>query len=96
MCKIALHKEQQTHARRQLLVALAEWLCAHHRRDARAGRIVADMHLHLLPTMNPDGCAFGFHMCHSCAYSCRMSYQLICSLTVIGHLCYPTHGLADT
>ncbi|KAK9830901.1 hypothetical protein WJX81_003069 [Elliptochloris bilobata] len=40
---------------RQLLVALAEWLCVHHRRDARAGRIVADMHLHLLPTMNPDG-----------------------------------------
>ena len=36
-------------------MALAEWLCAHHRRDARAGRIVADMHLHLLPTMNPDG-----------------------------------------
>ena len=40
---------------RQLLVALAEWLCANHRRDARAGRIVADMHLHILPTMNPDG-----------------------------------------
>ena len=42
-------------ARRQLLVALAEWLCAHRRRDARAGRLVADVHLHILPSMNPDG-----------------------------------------
>ena len=40
---------------RQLLLGLAEWLCANHNADERAARIVRDMHLFLLPTMNPDG-----------------------------------------
>lgn len=40
---------------RQLLLALAEWLCAEHARDARAARLVQDMHLFLMPSMNPDG-----------------------------------------
>ena len=34
---------------------LAEWLCANQGKDARATRIVKDMHLFLVPTMNPDG-----------------------------------------
>ncbi|CAL8464154.1 g3689 [Coccomyxa elongata] len=40
---------------RQLLLALAEWLCANHAADERAKRIVEDMHLFILPSMNPDG-----------------------------------------
>jgi carboxypeptidase D len=34
---------------------VAEWLCANHATDERAKRIVEEMHLFLLPTMNPDG-----------------------------------------
>ena len=72
-------KSERLNARRQLLVALAEWLCEHHRRDARAGRIVSDMHLHLLPTMNPDGCACRFHSCKYCAQrSYCLSPKLLC------------------
>ncbi len=41
--------------RRQLLLALAEWLCANHAADERAKRIVEDLHLFILPSMNPDG-----------------------------------------
>ena len=40
---------------RQLLLALAEWLCDHRETDVRARSIVEGMHLFLLPTMNPDG-----------------------------------------
>ncbi len=40
---------------RQLLLALAEWLCANHAADERAKRVVEDMHLFILPSMNPDG-----------------------------------------
>lgn len=40
---------------RQLLLALAEWLCDHRETDERARNIVEGMHLFLLPTMNPDG-----------------------------------------
>ncbi|KAK9814699.1 hypothetical protein WJX72_010093 [[Myrmecia] bisecta] len=40
---------------RQLLLGLAEWLCIHHATDERAKRIVTEMHLYLLPTINPDG-----------------------------------------
>ncbi|KAI7836828.1 hypothetical protein COHA_009329 [Chlorella ohadii] len=40
---------------RVLTLALAEWLCANHRTDPRAKRIVQSMHLWLVPTMNPDG-----------------------------------------
>ena len=74
-----LHKGERLNAHRQLMVALAEWLCAHHRRDARAGRIVSDMHLHLLPTMNPDGCACRFHTCEYCAQcSYCLSQKRLC------------------
>jgi carboxypeptidase D len=38
-----------------LLPMLAEWLCANNGKDARATRMVRDMHLFLIPTMNPDG-----------------------------------------
>ena len=40
---------------RVLTLALAEWLCAHHKSDPRAKRIVQTMHLWLVPSMNPDG-----------------------------------------
>lgn len=40
---------------RALTLALAEWLCANHRSDPRAKRIVNSMHLWLVPSMNPDG-----------------------------------------
>lgn len=42
---------------RVLLPQLAEWLCANHKTDERARRVVKDMHLHILVTMNPDGFA---------------------------------------
>eukprot|EP00884_Botryococcus_braunii_P009660 jgi/Botrbrau1/18696/Bobra.0386s0022.1 len=45
---------------RQLLLALAEWLCAAKDSDPRAERYIRDMHLYLLPTLNPDG--FAGHM----------------------------------
>ncbi|KAL4436066.1 hypothetical protein ABPG77_005514 [Micractinium sp. CCAP 211/92] len=40
---------------RVLTLALAEWLCANHKSDPRAKRIVTSMHLWLVPSMNPDG-----------------------------------------
>ncbi|EFN60129.1 hypothetical protein CHLNCDRAFT_49638 [Chlorella variabilis] len=40
---------------RVLTLALAEWLCANYKTDARAKRIISTMHLWLLPAMNPDG-----------------------------------------
>lgn len=40
---------------RALTLALAEWLCANHKSDPRAKRIVTSMHLWLVPSMNPDG-----------------------------------------
>ena len=48
-------KKACTPAHRQLLLALAEWLCAEHASDARAARMTRDMHLFLMPSMNPDG-----------------------------------------
>ncbi|KAK9844433.1 hypothetical protein WJX74_002416 [Apatococcus lobatus] len=40
---------------RQLLLTMAEWLCEHRSTDAKAARIIQDMHLFLVPTVNPDG-----------------------------------------
>jgi hypothetical protein len=40
---------------RALLPLLAEWLCDNYQTDERATRIVRDMHLFIMPTMNPDG-----------------------------------------
>ncbi|GAB4823357.1 hypothetical protein N2152v2_010403 [Parachlorella kessleri] len=40
---------------KQLLPALAEWLCQNYKTDPVAKRVVQDMHLFLLPSMNPDG-----------------------------------------
>lgn len=45
--------------RRQLLLALAEWLCANYSSDATAHKMVTKMHLFLMPTMNPDGYQLG-------------------------------------
>lgn len=33
----------------------ALWLCDSYERDPRATRIVNEMHMFILPTMNPDG-----------------------------------------
>jgi hypothetical protein len=44
---------------RALLSLLAEWLCEQYQKDERATRIVRDMHLFIMPTMNPDGFARG-------------------------------------
>ncbi|KAM7518656.1 hypothetical protein LguiB_017618 [Lonicera macranthoides] len=40
---------------RELLVLLANWLCDNYKRDPLATLIVDNIHLHLLPSMNPDG-----------------------------------------
>lgn len=40
---------------RQILLGLAEWLCQYRTTDTRAAQIVNDMHLFLVPTVNPDG-----------------------------------------
>ena len=40
---------------RQLLLAMAEWLCQYSRTDQQASRLISAMHLYLLPSSNPDG-----------------------------------------
>ncbi|XP_061345162.1 carboxypeptidase SOL1 [Gastrolobium bilobum] len=40
---------------RELLMFLANWLCDNHLKDPLATLIVENVHLHLLPSINPDG-----------------------------------------
>ncbi|PIA47850.1 hypothetical protein AQUCO_01400443v1 [Aquilegia coerulea] len=40
---------------RELLLLLADWLCDNYLKDPLATMIVTNVHLHILPTMNPDG-----------------------------------------
>ncbi|CAI8604315.1 unnamed protein product [Vicia faba] len=40
---------------RELIMFLANWLCDNHLKDPLATLIVENVHLHLLPSMNPDG-----------------------------------------
>lgn len=40
---------------RQLVLKLADWLCANWKSDPKAESIVRGMHLFLMPSMNPDG-----------------------------------------
>ncbi|XP_045809378.1 carboxypeptidase SOL1 isoform X2 [Trifolium pratense] len=40
---------------RELLIILANWLCDNYLKDPLATLIVENVHLHLLPSMNPDG-----------------------------------------
>ncbi|XP_047983263.1 carboxypeptidase SOL1-like isoform X1 [Salvia hispanica] len=42
---------------RELLLLLANWLCDNYLKDSLATTIVDDVHLHILPSMNPDGYA---------------------------------------
>ncbi|KAG8069630.1 hypothetical protein GUJ93_ZPchr0006g40816 [Zizania palustris] len=42
---------------REVLINLANWLCDNYLKDPLATNIVENMHLHILPTMNPDGFA---------------------------------------
>ncbi|KAJ8479602.1 hypothetical protein OPV22_023329 [Ensete ventricosum] len=42
---------------RELLILLANWLCDNYMKDTLATLIVKHVHLHILPTMNPDGFA---------------------------------------
>ncbi|GJW86638.1 carboxypeptidase SOL1 [Tanacetum coccineum] len=40
---------------RELLILLANWLCDNYKKDPLATLIVDNVHLHILPSMNPDG-----------------------------------------
>lgn len=40
---------------RELLLLLANWLCDNYKKDPLATHIVDNVHLHILPSMNPDG-----------------------------------------
>ncbi|KAG6673850.1 hypothetical protein I3842_15G012100 [Carya illinoinensis] len=40
---------------RELLLFLANWICDNHLKDPLAASIVENVHLHILPSMNPDG-----------------------------------------
>ncbi|XP_023728257.1 carboxypeptidase SOL1 [Lactuca sativa] len=40
---------------RELLLLLSNWLCDNYMKDPLATLIVDNVHLHILPTMNPDG-----------------------------------------
>ncbi|KAK0575530.1 hypothetical protein LWI29_002209 [Acer saccharum] len=42
---------------RELLLLLANWICDNHMKDPLARLIVENVHLHILPSMNPDGFA---------------------------------------
>ncbi|KAL5779034.1 hypothetical protein ACOSQ2_009771 [Xanthoceras sorbifolium] len=42
---------------RELLLLLANWICDNHMKDPLARLIVENLHLHILPSMNPDGFA---------------------------------------
>ncbi|KAK9748727.1 hypothetical protein RND81_02G076100 [Saponaria officinalis] len=42
---------------RELLMLLANWLCDNYMKDPLAKLIVENVHLHILPSMNPDGFA---------------------------------------
>ncbi|EER89180.1 hypothetical protein BDA96_10G039200 [Sorghum bicolor] len=42
---------------REVLIHLANWLCDNYLKDSLATLIVENIHLHILPTMNPDGFA---------------------------------------
>ncbi|KZV28947.1 carboxypeptidase D [Dorcoceras hygrometricum] len=42
---------------RELLLRLGSWICDNHLNDPLATLIVENVHLHLLPSMNPDGFA---------------------------------------
>ncbi|XP_024398551.1 carboxypeptidase SOL1 isoform X1 [Physcomitrium patens] len=42
---------------RELVLLLSDWLCDNYKKDPMATLIVDKLHLHLLPTMNPDGFA---------------------------------------
>ncbi|CAK7346734.1 unnamed protein product [Dovyalis caffra] len=40
---------------RELLLCLANWICDNYMKDSLARLIVENIHLHILPSMNPDG-----------------------------------------
>ncbi|KAJ6954012.1 hypothetical protein NC652_005672 [Populus alba x Populus x berolinensis] len=40
---------------RELLLRLANWICDNYAKDSLARLIVENIHLHILPSMNPDG-----------------------------------------
>ncbi|XP_038696670.1 carboxypeptidase SOL1 isoform X2 [Tripterygium wilfordii] len=42
---------------RELLIILANWICDNYLKDPLARLIVENVHLHILPSMNPDGYA---------------------------------------
>lgn len=42
---------------RELLILLANWLCDNYKKNSLASLIIENVHLHILPTMNPDGFA---------------------------------------
>lgn len=42
---------------RELLLILGNWLCDNYRKDPLATLIIDNVHLHILPSMNPDGFA---------------------------------------
>lgn len=48
-----LHGDEPTG--RVLTIAMAEWLCQNHKTDPTAKKIIKDVHLWLIPTLNPDG-----------------------------------------
>ncbi|XP_021604921.1 carboxypeptidase SOL1 isoform X2 [Manihot esculenta] len=44
---------------RELLIRLANWICDNYLKDPLATLIVDNVHLHILPSMNPDGFSLG-------------------------------------
>lgn len=42
---------------RELLILLANWLCTNYMKDSLATFLIENVHIHILPTMNPDGFA---------------------------------------
>ncbi|KAH9757718.1 hypothetical protein KPL71_016476 [Citrus sinensis] len=42
---------------RELLILLSNWICNNHMKDPLVRLIAENMHLHIFPSMNPDGYA---------------------------------------
>lgn len=89
---------------RALLPALAEWLCDSYGSNANVTRLLDGAHLHMLPTMNPDGYARssrynaadadlnrGAQMAHTAGTLLHCMEHAACALRRVIHILHSHH-----